>query len=384
MRPPPCLDVPDRDLERIVGLPLSSVKRCAARGAGSGSPPSSARDEPRHSKHPVATEGTLWPPCPTPSIGRGGHALFPPCDHVPGNGARHRFGRPPGLGPAGHDLRSRERRPRPLVLAHLWPRLLRAALRSALRDHPRKRRPPAPGLGVRHRRRQPRPPGHPAHPPGGDVPVRRPVAGLRARRAHRPEEVDLRPEDREGRGAGVLLRLEQPRGSTLGRPRVRGHHGRPDGGPPQGQRGGGLGDQGRRLAAGLQHHRGAPGREGHGPDRRRRRRVRHPRLRQGLTTSRPAPCAGPPTPSPAPASRETRPGPATPGRTGALPPGPRASTIRSSTSSTGTPATPPPGTATCARATTSGRPRPSPSTPTAAPSSGAFSTRPGTAGTTTR
>ena len=155
-----------------------------------------------------------------------------------------------GAGPGGDHGRPGAGRRGHVVVADVRPRLPRPALRGAGRDYATERRPPPSGVGVRHRRREPRP-------------------GLRAG--------DV------GRGrAGLLLRVEQPRRGAVRRAGLRRDDGRAADRAPQGHRRRGVGDRGRRLAAGLQHHGRAAGGQRHGPDRSGGRRVRHPRLREGL------------------------------------------------------------------------------------------------------
>ena len=112
----------------------------------------------------------------------------------------------------------------------------------------------------------------------------------------------------------------------------------------------------RRRQARLLDHAGAARREGQGHCRRRRRRVRHPRLHRRATTRRPARRRGGSTRFPAPASRVTTRGRATPGRPAAARCGSPARTTRISTSPTGASAIPgPTGIPISAPATTSTR-----------------------------
>jgi alcohol dehydrogenase (cytochrome c) len=71
------------------------------------------------------------------------------------------------------------------------------------------------------------------------------------------KEVGLRPEDRQRRGARLLLRVEQSRCRAVGRSGLRRHDGRPDDRARSRNRRRPLGNAGDRLAARLQHH-GAP------------------------------------------------------------------------------------------------------------------------------
>ena len=187
-----------------------------------------------------------------------------------------------GAGAGGDHGRPGAGRLRYLVVADVRPRLPRPAFRGARPDHAGQHGPPAPGMGVRHRRREPRPAGDAAGARGRDLPLGRRVARVRHRRPDRREEVGFRAGD-VGRGrAGLLLRIEQPGRGAVRRSRLRRHDGRAADRAPQGHRRRRVGGRGHRLAAGLQHHRGAARGQRPGHDRRGRRRVRHSRLRQGV------------------------------------------------------------------------------------------------------
>ena len=167
-------------------------------------------------------------------------------------------------------------------MAHVRPRLPRPALRRARPDHPGQRGTTGPGVGVRGRRSEPGSRSHAAAARRGDLPLSGRIARLCDRRAHRRQEVGLRPRDRLRRGTGLLLRIHQPRRGALRRAGVRRHHGRPADRARQGHRRASLGGRGRRLGARLQHHRRAAGGERIGAHRNGRGRIRGPRVREGL------------------------------------------------------------------------------------------------------
>ena len=219
---------------------------------------------------------------------------------------------------------------------------------------------------------------------GRDLPFGRRIARVRHRRADRREAVGLRAGD-VGRGrAGLLLRVEQPRRGTVRRAGLCRDDGRAADRAAQGHRRRRVGDRGHRLAAGLQHHRRAAGGERDGPDRGGRRRVRHPRLREGLRRAdrraavddlHHSRSGGAGQRDVAGRYLEERRRPdLDDGRLRS-----RAEPRLLEHRQRGALELP-----TSARATTSGPPRPSPSTRTTATSAGDISTPPGTAGTTTR
>ncbi len=146
-------------------------------------------------------------------------------------------------------------------------------------DQHRQRRPPAPGLDLpdrregidgdladRGQRRDVR--HHLVQPP------------LRARRPHRGRAVALQAED--GTGHDLLLRPEQPRCRGLWRHGLSRDAGQQAAGARRQDRQAGLVDRGRRPGTRLLRDHGAHRGERQGAARHQRRRVRHPRLRQGV------------------------------------------------------------------------------------------------------
>ena len=100
------------------------------------------------------------------------------------------------------------------------------------------------------------------------------------RRRHRQGVLALQAQD--GADHHLLLRPEQPRRRHLGRPGVHGHARREARRARRDERQAGVGNADRRSGEGLQRDHGAERDRQQGPDRHQRRRVRHPRLPQGL------------------------------------------------------------------------------------------------------
>ena len=118
---------------------------------------------------------------------------------------------------------------------------------------------------------------------------------LRARRPDRRGALAL--QARDGSDHDLLLRPEQSRRRGLRRQGLSRHARRQAGGARRQDRQEGLAVRYRRSRTGLQRDHGADRRERQGPHRHQWRRIRHPRLREGLSTPRPASCSGRSTPS---------------------------------------------------------------------------------------
>ena len=103
---------------------------------------------------------------------------------------------------------------------------------------------------------------------------------LCARRQDRRAALALQSQD--GTDHDLLLRPQQSRRPGSRRPRLSRHAGLQTDRPECQDRRGRLEDRHRRSRAGLQRDDGADRHQGQGSDRNQRRRIRHPRLREGL------------------------------------------------------------------------------------------------------
>ena len=141
-----------------------------------------------------------------------------------------------------------------------------------------------------------------------DVPDDAPEPRLRDRCPHRPAALALRA--RAPQGHVSLLRPAEPGIRRARRSPVHGHARRPRRGARCQDRPRPLGRRGRRSQRGLQLHGRPAGRQGQGHRRRRRRRVRDPRVHRRLRRRRPGSERGASTRFRAKASRATTAGPA--------------------------------------------------------------------------